>query len=217
MAAEGRNVDGVRLYQQGQYQAAMERFQKALNADPHNADAYYNMAATFHRLGAAGNDQYQLGQAENLYNQSLDLDPAHTDCYRGLAVLLRDTGRQDRAFKLLTNWAVANPKSADARIELARLYQETGDKETAGLHLQEALRIDKHSSRAWTALARLREESGDFSQALANYKRSYQLNRLQPAVAERIAALNRSFGGLIDTGAPSDTRTVNVGGASPRY
>ena len=192
LAADGKNLQGVRLAQQGQYDAAMQHFQKAVATDPTNADGYYNMAATEHRVGIARNDPAMLNQAEVLYNQCLDRSPDHADCHRGLAVLLTETGRSDRAFNLLKNWAARSPQHPEARIELARLYEEFGNQETAKLQLTEALQIDQNNARAWNALARLREQSGDYVQALANYQRSLAVNRFQPEVAERVAALNRT-------------------------
>jgi tetratricopeptide (TPR) repeat protein len=207
IAADGQNLQGVRLYQQGNYDAAMQTFQKVLANDPQNADAYYNMAATVHRMGVARNDSQALSQAESLYNRCLDLDPKHTDCYRGLGVLLAETGRSDRAFTLMKNWAIRDPNNPDARVELARLYEEFGDPETAQVHLTEALQIDQTNARAWNALARLREQSGDYAQALANYQQSYALNRFQPEIAERIASLNHSLSQSTTTQTPG-TRTV---------
>lgn len=190
MFADGQNIEGVRLQQQGQSQAALQNFQQAITQDPTNADAYYNMAATYHRLGLQQNDQRALDQAETLYNQCLDLDENHVDCRRGLAVLLTDTDRSDRAFNLMKNWANSSPESAEARVELARLYQEAGDFETAKLHLNKAILLDQHNSRAWAALGSIREQLGDTQQALANYQRSYNLNSFQPAIAQRIASLS---------------------------
>jgi len=192
VASDTQNLQGAKLYQNGNYDVAMQNFQKAVASDPTNADGYYNMACTMHRMGTARNDKNMLTQAETLYNQSLDLDPSHTDCYRGLAVLLVETGRSDKAFNLLKNWAVRDPKSADARVELARLYEEFGDPEAAKSYLTEAVALDQYNARAWNALGRLREQSGDYSQALANYQRSYSLNQFQPEIMERMAALNRA-------------------------
>jgi len=216
MAADGHNLQGVRLHQQGQYDAAMQRFQQAVTSNPENADAYYNMAATVHQMGVTRNDQNSLNQAETLYNQCLDLNDNHTDCYRGLAVLLAETGRSDRAFNLLKNWAIRSPHVADARIELARLYEEYGEVDTAKIHLAEALQIDQHSARAWNALGRLREQGGDYTQALADYQRSYNLNHFQPEVAERIAALNRTVSGGTTLSGPGGTRIVNSGTTTNR-
>jgi len=212
MAADSQNLQGVKLYQQGNYDGAMQQFQQALATHPENADAYYNMAATVHRMGIAKNDQNMLRQAETLYNQCLDLNEDHVDCHRGLGVLLAETGRSDRAFKLMQNWAASSPSSPDARVELARLYEEFGDPEQAKLQLTEALQIDHFDARAWNALGRLREQAGDYGQALADYQRSYEVNSSQPQIAERIAALNHK---IYSTGAPAvtppgGTRTVNV-------
>lgn len=208
MMASGQNIEGVRLLQQGQPHAALQRFQQVATTDPTNADAYYNMAATYHRVGTQNNDKQHLEQAETLYNQCLDLDENHIDCRRGLAVLLAETSRSDRAFNLLKNWVDSNPTSADARIELARLYEEFGDVETAKLHLNQAIQVDGNSHRAWTALGKIREQLGDPTQALANYQRSYGLNSFQPQVAERIAMLSRSATRGVDVTIPGNTRIV---------
>jgi tetratricopeptide (TPR) repeat protein len=214
MAADGHNLDGVRLYQQGHYSPAMQRFQEALAKNPENADAYYNMAATMHKIGVQSNDDEALVQAETLYNQCLDIDENHVDCHRGLAVLLVETDRSDRGFKLMKNWALASPEVADARIELARLYQEFGDYAAASEHLNYALKIDQQSHRTWAALGQLRERTGEYDQALANYQRSFQLNQ-QQAIGERIAALNQSMSTL-GTPAVGNTRTVSAP-MGPRY
>jgi len=216
VASDTQNLQGAKLYQNGNYDVAMQNFQKAVATDPTNADGYYNMACTMHRMGIARNDQTTLNQAETLYNQCLDLDPNHADCYRGLAVLLVETGRSDKAFNLLKNWAVRSPKEADARVELARLYEEFGDPEAAKAYLTEAVGLDQYNSRAWNALGRLREQGGDYSQALANYQRSYSLNPFQPEIMERMAALNRTMASQSGTLPPGDTRTVNAGAPTNR-
>lgn len=216
LAADGQNLAGVRHYDQGQYAAALQRFQQAVTDDPENGDAYYNMAATMHRVGVQSNNPELLTQAETLYNQCLDVDEGHVDCHRGLAVLLVETNRADRAFKLLKNWAIASPQAADPRIELARLYEEFGDLETAKIHLQDAVQIDRHEPRAWAALASLREKSGEYSQALANYQRAYSLQG-EPKIAQRIAALSGQVGGAgFDVPTSSGTRTVSSP-TTPRY
>lgn len=189
MVAQGRNVDGVRYFQQGQYPVALQRFDAALTIDPRNADTYYNKAAVYHRMGLAGRDQNVLMQAESLYNQCLDLNPDHVDCHRGLAVLLCETGRSDKSFALLQNWTARSPQNADARVELARLWEESGNARNAELALNEALALDMRNWRAHAALGRLKEQAGDYPQALQNYQLAYSINRFQPELQTRIATL----------------------------
>lgn len=210
-ASSGHNATGTRLFQQGQYTAAQQEFQKAIAADPQNPDSYYNMAATYHQQGKQRNDPALIERAEGLYNQCLDHAPNHVECHRGLAVLLVDSERPDRAFALLKNWASQNPSYAEPRIELARLYEEHGEPQTALKYLEDAVQQDANNPRAWLALGRLRENQGDPTQALQNYQRAYALNNMQPQVSERIAALSRQLNARRDA-------TLSAGGtqiASP--
>ncbi len=209
MSAQGRNVDGVRDYQTGQYHGAIQHFQQALTRDPNNADAYYNLAATYYALGKMNNDQALLQQAEGLYHQCLDLNPDHTSCYRGLASLLVDTDRQESAFTLVKRWAERSYYSAEPRIELARLYDEFNDQETAIQHLTDALQIDATNARAWTAMGQLREKRGELAQALSNYQQAQNLNQHQQGLVPRIASLQQNLNArTMPFGAP--TQMVNT-------
>jgi tetratricopeptide (TPR) repeat protein len=193
VTASGRNAEGVRLFQQSQYDQALRQFQEASYADPNNADAYYNLAATYHRLGKTNNQQADLEKAETYYNLCLDRNRNHADCYRGLAVLLAEQGRTQEAFRLAEGWVNQQPNSADAKIELARLCEEFGDRNTAKNHLIEALSIQPDNARALAALGKIREDTGDATQALANYQRSLWYDNHQPQVASRISALQSTM------------------------
>ncbi len=133
---------GRALVSAGRYAEALQQFQVAQKTDPTNPDGYYNLASTYHKLGVMQKDQTLINQSEALYHQCLDLSPNHIDCHRGLAVLLVESGRPDRAFALLKNWSTQNPNLADARVELSRLHQEFGETKTAERYLDEALAMD---------------------------------------------------------------------------
>jgi tetratricopeptide (TPR) repeat protein len=192
--AQARNSEGVQLYQQARYQEAQREFQEAIYAEPTNADAYYNLAATYHRIGRLEHRQADLDQAETNYNLCLDRNANHTDCYRGLAVLLTEQGRNDEAFRLIEGWVQRQPNVADAKIELARLNDEFGHRDVAKEHLIEALAIQPDNPRALTALGKIREDSGESAQALANYQRSLWYDDRQPQVASRVSALQSGMG-----------------------
>ena len=214
ITASGRNADGVRLFQQSQYDQALRQFQEASYADPTNADAYYNLAATYHCLGKMNNSQGDLGKAETYYNLCLDRNNNHVDCYRGLAVLLAEQGRSQEAFRLVEGWVSQQPTSADAKIELARLCEEFGDRNSAKEHLIEALTIQPDNSRALAALGKIREDSGDAAQALANYQRSFWYDSRQPQVASRISALQSAVNPSVVSAAPAAPTTPGVPAAA---
>ena len=189
------NSEGVALYKQGAYAQAAERFQEAIAKRPDLGDSYYNLAASLHQSGTRFNRPDDLRQAEVLYNQCLERSPDHQECYRGLAVLLRDTGRGDASFRLLNNWAVGSPSNPNPNIELARLLEESQRPKEAETQLVQALTKQPNESRALAALGRLRDESGDYQQALQNYQRSLAVNGNQPQVAARVATLQSAVGG----------------------
>ncbi len=202
------------MYQNAYYEGALQQFQKAVDADPKNADAYYNLASTYHQLGKLHRRDTDLTQAETNYHRCLDNSPNHEDCYRGLAVLLVDRGHPDQAKELLELWSQRAPGMPGPKIELARLADEQGDRQTAQAKLIEAVAIDPHNARALAALGKVREESGDPAQALANYQRSLQINRFQPDVAARVATLQTGLNGGVVT-PPGGTRTVNANVVPP--
>jgi tetratricopeptide (TPR) repeat protein len=208
--AQGRNAEGVTLFDSGQYQAALAQFQEATAIDPGNADGYYNLAATYHRLGRLQGQPSDLERAEAFYRQCLDREPTHVDGHRGLAVLLVEKGRSNEAFQLLQVWAERQPWLADPKIELARLYEEFGNRAAAEERLVEAIRADPNNPRQWAALGRLREETGQCGQALWNYQRSLELDEAQPEVAARVAALEGLAAQPACPAPPGPTRTVVV-------
>lgn len=195
IVANGKNAEGVSALEQGNTQLALQRFQEALDNDPKNADAAYNLACVYHQMGVAQNNQQMTRQAEDLYNRCLNYAPDHTECHRGLAVLLAKTGRSESAFTLLQRWALRRPDLAAPRVELARLYEEYGDKESAKQQLYEAVGIDVNDKRAWNALAALQEQAGDLQQAMTNYQRSLAIDPWQGAVTTRVATLQSRLGG----------------------
>jgi len=188
-AAQERNASGVRLFQQTRYADALREFQEATYNNPKDADGYYNIAATYHRMGRQEHCESDLKQAEKFYNDCLDRNPSHTECYRGLAVLLAEQNRKDAAFRLVQGWVDREPTSADAKVELARLYDESGNRQAAQNYLVEAIEAQPDNARALTALAKIRDDAGDKVQALANYQRSLGRDSRQPHVASRITAL----------------------------
>ncbi len=205
------NAEGVRLFEQARFTEAMDRFERAIAADPTAGDGYYNLAATYHRIGAANGRKADRTQAERYYYLCLDRSPDHRECHRGLAVLLVEQGRSEEAFRLLESWAAKNPALPDPKIELARLSEEFGDRDAAKQHLADALLRDPTNARALAALGRLRELEGDTAQALANYQQSLLADRFQPDISARVAMLQSAAGTPVSGGASTGTRIVTRG------
>ena len=66
MMSQNQNCTGVAQFQQGQYQQAVANFQSAVQTDPTNPDALYNLAAAYHLQAKQTNDPNAWLQAEQL-------------------------------------------------------------------------------------------------------------------------------------------------------
>jgi tetratricopeptide (TPR) repeat protein len=214
--AQSRNSEGLKLFQQARYQEAVKEFQEATYAEPNNADSYYNLAATYHQWGKQEHRQADLDQAEAYYNLCLDRNGNHTECYRGLAVLLAEQGRKEEAFRLIEGWVQRQPAVADAKIELARLNEEFGNRQAAKELLIDALANQPDNARALTALGKIREDAGEAAQALANYQRSLQQDSRQPQLASRVSALQTSVTAASSAGSAAPTRMADSNAATLR-
>lgn len=193
MASTNANLSGVTAFQQGNFQVADSYFRQAIQNDPANADAYYNLGANFHRMAKLQNRPIDFQQAESYYQQCLARNPNHADCYRGLAVLLAEQNRGPEAIAMVQRWGQISPQSPAPYIELARLNDEFGNKGAAQDALVQAIRNDPSNARALAALGKLREEAGDTQQAVLNYQRALASNPNMPAVQQRVAAIQQTM------------------------
>jgi tetratricopeptide (TPR) repeat protein len=211
-ASQNHNAEGIRYYGQARYDAAIAAFQSALQANPNDPHALYNVAATYHQAAkvslqsgqmAAAQQQYE--QAAQYYQLCLAKDPNYVHAYRGLTALYMDCQDADKAFQLLINWHNANPVSAEPKLELARLYQEFAQicmiqgrtdvaqdcRRAAETLLQRVLVTEPANYRALRALGYLKEQSGDVAGAVFEYQRSLQAYPQQPDLESRVTALTK--------------------------
>jgi Tfp pilus assembly protein PilF len=196
------NQVGMWNYQQGNYLAAREEFNRAAADDPQNATFAYNLARAMKRQG-------DLAMAEQTYIRAIQLDPSHQPSYHGLAELMNAQGRRAEATQLVSSWAEAQPHDAGAQIELAWIQRENGDVNGAEQSLYRALAARPNDSIATAQLGQLYQETGQTDRAALMYQRSLQSNWLQPQVQSRLAAVRNPNGW---GGGPPTMFAANFGG-----
>ena len=211
--SQNQNAQGVRYYGQARYDAALTAFQSALQANPNDPDALYNIAATYHQSakvalqsGQAATAQQFYEQAAQYYQLCLTKNANHADAYRGLASLYMDCQNGEAAYQLLNGWCNTNPISAEPKLEFARYYQEFAQilmvqgrtdaaldcRNAAEKLLQQILAAEPANYRALRALGYLNEQKGDVAGAVFAYQRSLQSYPQQQDLENRIAVLINS-------------------------
>ncbi|MCL2624465.1 MAG: tetratricopeptide repeat protein [Planctomycetaceae bacterium] len=190
MTAEGRNSQGVRYFQQARYDMAISEFQNAVNQSPDSPEGYYNIGMTYHTLAQNNREATYYAQAEQYYKLCLTKNQNHAACRRKYAELMFETGRVVEAFNFLHDWEVVCKDAAAPKLAMAKLYFEAGRPEDALTYLNAAALKEPQNVEVYNALGEFREAVGDLTQAIENYRVSYQINPMQPDIATKIAQLS---------------------------
>ena len=190
-SANRHNCQGTYAFQTGNVTQAIDQFQRALIANPNDANAYYNLGYAYAALGKQNKNTQWTAQAEDLFRRSIALNDQHPESHRALAALLIETGRAQNAFDLVNTWRQRYPASSRPLVELAKLYQEQGDNRRAADLLADSLGLDSANPDAYKSLGQIREAQGQLELALQNYSRSLQFNAAQNDVISKISSLQQ--------------------------
>ncbi len=176
------NEDGVRLFQSGNYAAARENFQAALQLAPGDANVVYNIGQCYERQGDSP-------RAEQTYQECLRQAPNHAACQHALTVLLVQEGRRAEAVRMVEAWLAREPRLAAAYAEDGWLWHQAGDWPRAQARLQQALELDPHDILALTQLAQVYEAMQRPERALVLYERVLAIDPRQAEADNRMHVL----------------------------
>ncbi len=146
--------DGLDLASGGDYAGAVESFRRALERDPDFADASFNLAVTYRKLGlhdkaatvlenlvtrnpenpeylfALGHARFSTGElvsAERDFIEALKLDPGHLKSLFALAAVLEKEGELEKARDRFVEYLIRDPEgewAAEARSRVERLNRD---------------------------------------------------------------------------------------------
>jgi tetratricopeptide (TPR) repeat protein len=109
-------------------QEARDAYRRALELDPHHADAHVN-------LGRLLQEEDLTEEAETHYRAALAESPEHATAWFDLGTALEDLRRPGDAVDAYRRAILADRRLADAHFNLARLYEKAGKKAAALRHL----------------------------------------------------------------------------------
>ena len=125
----------------GDYQKAIEEFQKAIELKPNYGDAYHNLANVYHLM-----NRDDLAQ-EN-YEKALSFNPNLWQSYQNLAAIYFIQEKFDLAKEFMEKAIKINPENIDLHINMGILYSNLGDKQKAKEEFEKALQIDPQNQKA---------------------------------------------------------------------
>ncbi len=198
------HAEGLIASDSGQLPAAVEDFQKAVEADPGFTSAWQDLglglaklgkwqeaAAAFGTLAHRQPDSYttayfyalalqnsgQGEDAEREVRRTISLRPGSADAYTLLGIVLGTRGDHQGAATALEKATALNPASFDAQLYLGRSRYALQDYAGAGEAFRAAVNLAPGNPQARFYLATVLEQTGDRDGALAEYR---ELVRLSP-------------------------------------
>lgn len=130
---------------QGDKQAALREFQKAIELKPNYGDAYHNLANTYMELG-------QPEKALENYQNALKYNPKLWQSYQNIAAIYFTLKKYDLALENLQKAAAINPKNANIILNMGVVYLNLGQKNKAKEIFNAILSIDPNNQIAKAGL-----------------------------------------------------------------
>jgi tetratricopeptide (TPR) repeat protein len=146
-------IEGCRLVDDGENDAAVEAFRMFLMAHPGDAETNFHLAETLYRQGNRD------GAVERYY-AAVEADHEYIEAWTQLGCLLADSERPEAALEALDIALSVHPDYPDAHLHIAELLHQAGDVSRAIPHWKAYLTFDSRGPWAEQARQRL-EEFGD--------------------------------------------------------
>ena len=167
-------VLGEVLKKTGRISEAVIVSQKAVDLNPQDTDANYNLGTTLQELG-------RLEEAEKCFRHAIELKPDFFEAFSNLGLTLHDLGRLDEAEECYNKAIKLNPNFAEAYNNLGNTLQELERLEEAEESYKKVILLKPNFAEAHNNLGNAFEESGKLEEAISSYKKAIIL---KPAYAE---------------------------------
>jgi Flp pilus assembly protein TadD/TolB-like protein len=164
----------------GEYEVAMEEFERALNLAPSDASAMQGMAQTYQKLG-------RNQEAESMFRRATALRPDSWEGYYRLGNFYYNTGRFSEAEPQYRRVLELSPDNATAYTNLGTVLTNENRYAEARTVLEKAVALNPNF-QAYNNLANVYFLEGSYTDAAATYERALPLNNADYMVWGNLAA-----------------------------
>jgi Flp pilus assembly protein TadD len=140
---------GVALQELGQFDEAIEHYEKALSINPDNTELLISLGFIYQDLG-------ELDEAIEHYEKALSINPDNVRALNNLGVILRDLNQVDDAIKYYKKALAIKPDYAAVYYNLGFIYQDLGQVNLAIKQYEHAVAINDYAE-AYHSLSYLKK------------------------------------------------------------
>lgn len=135
----------------GNYEKAVEEFQKAINLLPNYADAYHNMGTAYYQL-----KENDLALAS--YERAIYYNPNLWQSYQNIGAIYYTWGDLTNAEKYYGKALEINPQNVMLYTAMGIINLQNGKNDLARIYLENALKIDPNNQQAKTLYLQLQSK-----------------------------------------------------------
>ncbi|MFZ2538094.1 MAG: tetratricopeptide repeat protein, partial [Oscillospiraceae bacterium] len=173
---------GVGFLGLGQYEKAIENFQRAIELDP-------IYAYPWHGLGTVYYYQKNYEKTIEYLRKAIELDPTFTYPWHGLGAVFFMQNNNEEAIEHYQKAIELEPIYADAWHGLGSVYFEQENYEEAIKHYQKAIELDPIYADAWRELGSVYYVQDDYEKAIEAYQNAISINQLDGKSYYRLGLL----------------------------
>ena len=163
---------GDALDEQGKYDEAIAKFEKAVELDPKNANPHIGW-------GAMLDEQKKYDEAITQYQKAIALDPKCADAYNNWGTVLDEQKKYDEAIAKFQKAIELDPKSADAYNNWGNVLDEQKKYDEAIAKFQKAIELDPKSAFVYNNWGNALKAQGKYDEANAKFQKARELSGSQ--------------------------------------
>ncbi len=154
---------GLAASEAGDLATALKDFERALEINPGNAQAHYNMGVALTRAG-------QEEEALRAFGAAVEIAPDYVEPRNNAAVILAEMGMIDAAMNQFEEVVRRSADNVDGRVNLASLLAQRGRLDEAVARLQEAIELKPGYAVAHNNLGEILAARGQVDAAIGEFE-----------------------------------------------
>ena len=169
----------VFFQRQGNYEAALDEYEKVIELSPQNAEVFCNIGAIYSELG-------ETQKAVAYLQRSLLIDPNYPKARNNLGLAYYDSGQYEMAIDQFRRAIAADPTNLESYNNLGLVYKKLERYDEAEAAFESALKIDPLFAPGNYNLAIMCEDNGRYDMAIEHYTNYLRSPGASPELAPKI-------------------------------
>ena len=153
---------------EGNYDKAIEYYQKTIELKPDNTEVYNNMGIAYNHKGS-------YDKAIEYYEKAIELNPDLSEAFNNMGNAYSDKGNYDKAIECYQKVIELNPDDVDAYYNMGNAYFKKGNYNKAIECYKESIELNPDDVDAYSNMGFTYKNKGNYDKAIEYYQKAIEL------------------------------------------